>query len=123
MSADFLLAALVIDSDRRPDFVAGRVAIAKLGSDDVEQPEEFLDHDPEMSEGMAAIRAALGGDLTNLERAFGGREVDLIEVRGATVYITGGMSYGDAPTELFETICRLRAVRGVLSAAGFEQEG
>jgi hypothetical protein len=43
-------------------------------------------------------------------------------VRGATVYVTGGMSHGDAPTELFETIARLRAVKGVLAAVGFEGE-
>lgn len=122
MSADFLLAALVLDSRRSPDFGAGRIAIGRLTAEDIEQPDEFLEEDPDSAEGMAAIRATLDGDLTDLEAALGGREVDWMEVRGATVYVTGGMSYGDAPTELFATISRLRAVRGVLSAVGFERE-
>lgn len=45
-----------------------------------------------------------------------------MNVRGATLYLTGGMSWGDSPTEIWNVIARLRSVRGVLTAAGFENE-
>jgi hypothetical protein len=72
---------------------------------------------------MAAIRRALVEALDELECGLVGREVEWIEVRGATVYLTGGMSWGEAPTELFAAIDRLRCARGVLAAVGFEGEG
>ena len=122
MGADFLLASLVIDRERSPDFAAGHAAIERLSSDDVEVRDEFFDEEPDTEEGMAAIREALRDALSDLEHGLASREVEWICVRGATVYITGGMSHGDTPTELFGTIARLRAVKGVLAAVGFEGE-
>lgn len=124
MSADLLLASLVIDKDKGPDFEAGRLAIERLGTGDVEVPEEFYEEDPDSAEGLAAIRGTLRQDLRQLEATLAwGREIGFIEVRGATVYLTGGMSNGDEPTEIFAVINRLSAVRGVLAAVGFETEG
>ncbi len=123
MGADLILAALVIDNQREPDFKAGHRAIERLTAKDLEVPDEFIDEDPETPEGLGRIRAVLAADLDELQCSLDeSREVDLIDVRGATVYLTGGMSYGDSPTDLFETITRLRAAKGVLRAVGFENE-
>ena len=123
MGADLLLASLVIDKSKSLDFNAGRLAVQRLGAEDIEVADEFYDDDPDAAEGLAAIRSTLRDDLSKLEEALAAsREIDWIEVRGATVYVTGGMSYGDVPTEIFATISRLRAARGVLTALGFERE-
>lgn len=121
MGADLILAWLVIDKSRKPDFAAGHAAIERLGADQVDVYEEF-DEDADSEQGMAAIRRSLTEALSELECGLGSREVEWIDLRGAFVYVTGGMSYGDAPTSLFETITRLRAVSRVLAAVGFEGE-
>jgi hypothetical protein len=73
--------------------------------------------------GLEQIRAVLRTDLRELREAIAGcREVAEMIVRGARLYLTGGMSWGDGPTEVWDVIARLRAVRGVLAAAGFEGE-
>jgi hypothetical protein len=125
MSADLLLAALVVDEERQLDFDAADRAIAALQGLDVTEPDFFVGHDPDRPEGLEQIRAALRSDLRELRDAIEGRrylEIAEMNVRGARLYITGGLSYGDGPTEIWDAIARLRAVRGVLAAAGFEGE-
>ncbi len=123
MSAELMAAALVIDNQRQPDFKAGHKAIERLKATDLEFPNEYTDDDPETPEGLARIRAVLAEALSQLEWLLtDDREVDSIEVRGATVHITGGVSYGDPPTDLFALITRLQLARGVLHAVGFENE-
>lgn len=120
MGADMLVTALVIDAGRLPDFDAARLAVDSIRSSDIEIPDEFWD-DADSDVGLEAIRYQLRDSLGELEAAFQqSRELAWFEVRGATVYLTGGLSNGDAPTELFETFCRLYAVPAVLEAAGFE---
>lgn len=122
MGADLFIAALVIDQAREPDFAAAKALIERLGREDVELPDEFYEHDLETAEGIAGVRCLTAEALDDLECGLVSREVEWIDVRGARVFITGGMSWGDSPTQLFETITRLRAVRGILAAAGFEDE-
>jgi hypothetical protein len=71
---------------------------------------------------MAVIRDTLAAALDQLRSGLEGREAAVIEVRGALVYLTGGPSWGEMPTELFAVIDQLRCVRGVLDAVGFEDE-
>lgn len=121
MGADLLITALVIESGRTPDFDASRAAIETVSSSQIEIPDEFWDHDPDTDAGLGAIRGELRDSLGELEAALQqSRELASFELRGVTVYLTGGMSWGDAPTELFETFSRLWAVPAVLVAAGFE---
>ena len=97
--------------------------IETVSSSQVEMPDEFWDLDPETDEGLDAIRSELCAALSKLEAALQqSRELAWLQLRGATVYLTGGLSTGDAPTELFETFARLLAVPVVLAAAGFEVE-
>lgn len=123
MGADLLLTALVIETGRAPDFDAARIAIEAVTSAQIEVPDEFWDEDPDSDVGLEAIRHELRNSLDDLEAALQqSRELASLELRGATVYLTGGMSWGDAPTELFDTFTRLLAVPVVLAAAGFAVE-
>jgi hypothetical protein len=123
MCADLLITALVIDADREPDFAAARAAVDLLGPEQIDVPDEFWDHDIETDEGLEAIREELRASLAELEEALpGSRELASFALRGATVYVTGGLCWGDPPTELFHAFSRLWAVPAVLSAAGFEVE-
>lgn len=122
MSADLLITALVLDEEGEPDLAAAGRAIARLGPSDIEEPVMF-DADPDEPAGLQAIREDLREALGELREALEYRiDVALLYVRGAVVIVTGGMSHGDTPTEAGEAITRLRAVRGVLTAAGFENE-
>jgi hypothetical protein len=121
MGADMLVTALVIERGQAPDFAAARLAIDAVRPSDVEVPDEFWDDDADSDVGLEAIRYQLRDSLTELEAAFQqSRELTWFELRGATVYLTGGLSSGDAPTHLFDTFTRLYAVPAVLAAAGFE---
>lgn len=123
MGADLLICSLSIKQGRAPDLAAAKTAIDALRPEQVENPDEFFDHDPETAAGLAAIRFELHTSLSELESALQySRELGWIECRGLTVYLTGGLSTGDAPTELFDTFTRLHAVPVVLAAAGFEVE-
>jgi hypothetical protein len=123
MGADLLITALMLDERREPDFEAAERAISALQGADVTDPDWFDGHDPEDPEGLEQIRAVLRADLQELREAIAGcREMAEMIVRGARLHLTGGMSWGDGPTEVWDVIARLRAVRGVLAAAGFEGE-
>jgi hypothetical protein len=122
MSADLLITALVVDENRELDYEAADRAISALNASDVVESDRF-DEDPDEPEGLERIRALLRADLQALREAIDAYiEITLLHVRGATLYVTGGMSWGDGPTQVWDRIARLRAVRGVLAAAGFEQE-
>jgi hypothetical protein len=124
VSAEFLLAILVIDEMQAPDFAAAHRAVEAIEPDDVLEPDFFDAVDPDESAGLRTIRHRLHLDLRDLQASLmSWREVAEFPVRGSLVYASGGMSYGDSPTETFSLITRLRAVRGVLAAAGFEELG
>jgi hypothetical protein len=122
MSAELLLAVLVINEAQAPDFAAAHRAIEAIESADVLEPDFFDDCDPDEAAGLRRIRHRFHLDLRELQTALmSWREVTEFMVRGALIYVSGGMSYGDSPTETFGLISRLRAVRGVLAAACFEE--
>lgn len=121
MSAELLLSVLVIDEKQAPDFAAAHRAIEAIGPLDVLDPDYFDDCDLDEA-GLRRIRHRLHLDLRELQDSLmSWREVAEFIVRGALIYASGGMSYGDSPTETFSLISRLRAVSGVLAAAGFEK--
>lgn len=132
MSANLLIAAAVIDAHATPDFgpaiEAARVWSPRLLSEDAYQECAMLWAELEELDGeederiITAIRTQLEADVRTLQAAV---EDDMapdfawIVVRGARVWMAGGASWGDPPTEAYETLCRLHAA-GLLSVAGFE---
>jgi hypothetical protein len=123
MGADMLIASLAIEQGLDPDFAAAHRVVEVITGDRVEEADEFDDlPDLDSPEGLLALRADLHDRLDQLEQALCGREFTWTTVRGANVFVTGGLSWGDSPTEAFELVNRLRAVRGVLAATGFENE-
>jgi len=67
---------------------------------------EFKDYDENdsgysMADVMEALNVYAGGGFDST------REVGVVWIRGAAYYATGGMSWGDGPTEAFDTMCRL----------------
>src|SRR4029077_8904977 len=113
MGADMVIVSLVIPEGHQPDFVAAHRAVNAVAAADIENPDEFYDVDPESEAGLQGLRKDLHCQLDELEQALDGREFTWTTVRGASVYVTGGLSTGDSPTEAFEIVNRLRAVRGV----------
>jgi hypothetical protein len=120
MSADVLITALIASIST---FMQRIAPIGKLEALDVIESEYFLEHDPDEAHGLEQIRVELRSDLQALRAAIdSGIEIFEMHVRGAVLYITGGLSTGDGPTEIWDGLCRLRAVRGVFAAVGFERE-
>jgi hypothetical protein len=113
MSNAFLLCAVVIDEGSDPDWDAAREHIRKAARPVLDQAYEGEDPD----DARASALAALG----ELEEAWkqGGWECDKFHLRGASMLFTGGISGGDAPTDLFQSIADLYAI-GAVQAAGFD---
>ena len=65
----------------------------------------------QLTEDIAELKRQLDGDYS--------REMTGLSYPERDIWLTGGMSCGDEPTDLFEVIQRLRA-SGILEEAGFE---
>jgi len=112
MGADMLVACFSELIDENIDFKAGHAYIDKedwvgrLGKDIVD--EGFVSN--------------LHGQLKNIEDACMGKRRDCtyLEFAPYRIYLTGGESWGDSPTSLFNDINDLEEL-GVLDACGFNQ--
>lgn len=145
MGADLIMAALVIDKDEEPDFGAGHAWIDALTVEQLDEiyehreedyfdeaDEEYVDDDGALTEkaydelrkrGHAAVDKLV--KMLDPDNYY--RDVTSIEVRGARVILSGGMSWGDSPTESSEDIWGAGQffVEGgsLLEAMGFEFSG
>lgn len=136
MGADLLLSYLTIDSEKRVDLEAGRLAIERLASTPLEEwPWGYLDQwkgedVPADPDEAAALRAELveqlRDDLEVIEALVPGhdqagyrRDVWVGDIGGKQVIASGGMSWGDAPTDAFESLERLGDA-GISRAMGFD---
>lgn len=68
----------------------------------------------------SAIKSMLLDELKFFKEAIknDSRELGAFRFKGNMIYLTGGMSWGDPPTELFDTINNLWQA-GILEDAGF----
>lgn len=143
MGADLLVTWLVIDKDKTPDIEAGREAVRNLpieklseayeeieGSDigweDPDNEKGFVDENDEWTpvahEALKKWALAVVDRFEN-EVIAGGRDMVAFPVRGARVYLSGGMSWGDSPTDAFNIIGAMFTLgQSVLEAMGFEFE-
>lgn len=129
MGADLLIYALTIEHGKSPDFEAATRWIDELSNRKpadwpaVETYSWDVELDPEedplgwVAENVARLRS----DLNEFRDAMthGSRELAVILIRNADVYLTGGMSWGETPTELADVFTRLDD-SGVAVAAGFD---
>ena len=122
MGADFVSWAVHIESGRDPDWNAGAQKIEELSRTATGKwPQEYqenqgCDEDPVVEAGR------LREDLAEFKSAWEDerRDAGRIRIGNRDALITGGMSWGDSPTILFDSISRLHD-SGVLDACGFFQ--
>lgn len=127
MGADLILAHIwTTKSDAELDWDAGLRSIETLKYDEVEDPENFEDYpddDPDDDVFMEKyIRPQMLEDWEEFKNLWAvpvnlGRDVDLCTFGPVRVLITGGMSWGDSPTDTFDTLNRIDTKP--LRAAGF----
>lgn len=118
------VACAVLSEGDKPDFDAARQYVEELTEKALCEAagegaiEDIIYMYPEtLEEAKAALRTA----LEDFEQAVTGyhRQVTTLHLRnGDVIYLSGGLSWGDPPTELYESIEVLRYC-GVLDAAGF----
>jgi hypothetical protein len=116
MGADLILAMLVQPADVVLNAESAHEAVDAMGDDQIEQVAEgnCLDHDE--------VKLRLHEALDYLFAPQGHRDLTMIDVPGYQLLVSGGMSWGDDPTEGFGHLSRLAWAPDVLLAAGFEPE-
>jgi hypothetical protein len=137
MGECLILTCAVIDDDKTPDWDAAQQLIDGLTVEQFEDnaklqeqfdPDLITHHDDSSVDADAReqlhtgpLRARLHADLHEFREGLNGdrADIDYLLVRGAKVWVTGGMSFGDEPSELCSPIHRLH-LAGVLAAAGFD---
>jgi hypothetical protein len=120
MGANMILSAVSISKKKKPDFEKGEELIAKLEMTPADKwPAEFTDRfNDDLKIGPMA--AALRKSLEALVQAWAGhhREAAWMNVCGRKLIVTGGLSWGDPPTDLMSDIENLLS-SGVAQACGF----
>lgn len=120
MGADMILSAVSISKKKKPDFKKGEALIKKLAMTPVEKwPKEFMERYSDETD-IGPMVTTLRESLSELERAWSGhhREAAWMHVCGRKLIVTGGLSWGDSPTELMNDIDNLLN-SGVAQACGF----
>jgi hypothetical protein len=127
MGADLILAHIwTTKSNSELDWDAGLRSIETLKYDDVAEPsnfEDYPDDDPDDAVFMEKyIRPQMLVDWAEFKEMWTDshylpRDADLCTLGPVRVLITGGMSWGDSPTNTFDLLSRIDPVP--LKAAGF----
>lgn len=135
MGAD-MLTAYITTTETNPEKLNWDAAYAALSA--VTDPEAFEFGDPESevcallehtddrdvftADGaldIEVLRDAGAAVLGNLRQALNSRETDILALGGYTAFISGGLSWGDTPTDATEAIwAAYRLPLAVLHAAG-----
>ena len=104
MGADLILSFLYIEKDKQPNWEAGKKALAGLLENE--------DEDPLPTEK----------DIEDLFNAWADkyRDAVLVNIGEYAVLISGGMSWGDDPTDTYAVIDRVANYPQVYEAMGFK---
>lgn len=117
MGADMLVAVTAIPMDVEPDWHAAHLHIWRADA-----VAELDAHDIFYDESLEDVQHQLTRDLLELKRYFNGgyhRQFAELYVAGHCLILTGGLSWGDSPTDAYELLDRLTSA-GALHAAGFD---
>jgi len=116
MGADFICWILEMDKGKEPDWEKGREYLENLK----ELPQMFKNNqNPRYP--LDILKREAGKLLAKLKEYWdgeGSREVTIVELKYTKVLITGGMSWGDPPTDAFGELEYLHDT-GVLKVIGF----
>lgn len=122
MGADLLLISLVHDENTKLDWAAGRKAARKLDRDALMRG--MVDCYGEEPETVTEARSLLNGIISSLKQELTSdqlaRDAHLWSIRGATIHIRGGTSWGDDPSDGWTVFANAWAFPKVLDAIGFE---
>lgn len=128
MGAEFVLEILEIEKGRKPNWDAGLRKIKALGKIPYgEWPREYrecrdLDGAPRSNKRVRASHVStLKADLADLKLAWANalRTAAKFEICHKNIVVTGGLSWGDSPTEVYDSIKRLISA-GITKAMGFD---
>jgi hypothetical protein len=106
MGADMLIIGYAIQRGREPDWDKARKAAAEIDYDQ----ESFVDSGTTLEEVREKI------DILEASLTRGNRELGILDLADLRLYVTGGMSWGDSPTELWSAF---ELPSPVIRAAGF----
>lgn len=113
-----LVFQLPIPADKEPDWDRAEKWVAALTADELN--ELAVGHDWE-AEGAKEQRAQLAQILADFRKEIeGSREVAVIQFLGHKLYLTGGLSWGESPTDAWDVFERAVAA-GVARQAGFDE--
>lgn len=128
MGADMLIEAISLKKEQEPkwpDSVTRKHAIDYIknylerivdfsnveAEEELEIESEIKDVISQLTDDMEEVKRQLSGDYS--------REITSLSYPERDIWLTGGMSWGDEPTQLFDVFSRLWA-SGILEEAGFE---
>jgi len=124
MGADLCISLVQIKKRVKPKWKAGMMAINALEKEWKKKykPDEMMDEGNNIYDSTYpdAVKL-LKEDLNDFKDAIADRRRDTvcIEVGIYYLYLTGGMSWGDAPTDMYHPMDRLIEY-GITEAMGFE---
>ncbi len=143
MGASLLLTFLQLPDQGNPDYAAGHAAIERLTSDgidldwnlgqsvewelaDTKRPEGAPDDWPTEEDLLAVVKRRLHQRVDELRAAYGAADTRaaeqpshdyvVLELFGHRLLVTGGSSWGDSPTDLYDVIGDLSDCPAVLRA-------
>ncbi|HXA27639.1 MAG TPA: hypothetical protein VN193_02735 [Candidatus Angelobacter sp.] len=110
MGRELCLATILVPNGGL-DFTAARTAVAALEPEELHEimanahgeiPEEYLTDDDRFSvAGAASARSELLDAVAEIERWQECRDIASLTVPGGTLLVTGGMTWGDDPTDSY----------------------
>jgi hypothetical protein len=108
--------ALALRAGRQPDWAAGLEAIDELTAEPLIWLADDLGFNPDLD-----MKQRLRCALENARTAVEGRDRECAQLRFGpwTLFVTGGMSTGDAPTDLYDHFALLD-LSGVAQNIGFD---
>jgi len=115
MGEDLCLNILTWDRNRKLDWKAGKKCIDSLEADETGEVKG--------TEGNTYTKKQLHIMLSNVYQASkdGRRDTTVIHLLHLNILVTGGMSWGDDPTDTFTSICSLNEFE-ILNVVGFNMD-